>query len=75
MDKKVNKYNKYIKKKSEIITPQEACDLWVKESYQYDTEYICNPYPHKCQRHLPKYLRNVKLTPVESAILNELRIT
>jgi hypothetical protein len=56
-------FDKKIKKKSKIMTPQEACDLWVKESYSYDYKYFANPYPH----------RNIKLTPTESALLNELR--
>ena len=66
-------FDKMIKKKSEIMTPQEACDLWVKESYSYDYKYFANPYPHKCQRHLHRCFRNIKLTPTESAFLNELR--
>ena len=63
MDKKINKkkinknFDKKIKKKALVLTPQEACDLWVKESYSYD---------YKC-------LRNIKLSPTEAALLNELR--
>jgi len=66
-------FDKKIKKKAEIMTPQEACNLWVKESYSYDYEYIADPYPHKCQRHLDRSLRNIKLTPTEAALLNEMR--
>jgi len=69
------KFNKYVKKRVKKITPQEATALWMKESYSYDIEYITRPtggvYPS--QRHLPRYHRNVSLTPVETSILNELR--
>jgi len=66
-------FDKQIKKKAEMMTPQEACDLWIKESYSYDYKYFTDPYPHRCQRHLPRNLRNIKLTPTESALLNEQR--
>jgi hypothetical protein len=72
--KKINKkFDKKINKKALVLTPQEACDLWIKESYSYDYKYFANPSPHKCQRHIPRSLRNIKLSPTEAALLNELR--
>ena len=69
--KELSKFEKKLKKKAEVITPDEASDLWVKESYEIESKAYFNrgDYP----LHLPRRLRFVNMTPVERYILAELR--